>query len=226
MKRALWTVAIALLIAAPLTAQDALSIDSEGHIWVTIHGSEPRLLETVVVPVGTINAYGGTIDPDDGGWLICDGRALSSADYSALFAVIGTSFGDGSIDGDGNAPAPHPQGLQYDFNLPDMRGRFARGLDTTGQSRDPDLALRTNIQGDSQPGIGGVQDDAFQGHRHAPAASGGGGQFGAYTDAGSIQDNTLSLFSGDPVPDSTGIAPRTSTETRPQNVAVNYIIKY
>lgn len=46
------------------------------------------------------------------GWLECDGRALSPADYPRLFAVIGTAYG-----GDGVAT----------FNLPDLRGRVPLG---------------------------------------------------------------------------------------------------
>jgi len=46
---------------------------------------------------------------DHHGWLICDGRALSRAQYSKLWDVIGTSFGSG----DGSTT----------FNLPDCRGR-------------------------------------------------------------------------------------------------------
>ena len=42
------------------------------------------------------------------GWLKCDGRSLSRTTYAALFAVIGTSFGN--VDGNS-------------FNLPDCRGR-------------------------------------------------------------------------------------------------------
>lgn len=49
------------------------------------------------------------------GWLKCDGRSLSRTTYAALFAVIGTSFGN--VDGSS-------------FNLPDCRGRV---LGTLGQ---------------------------------------------------------------------------------------------
>jgi microcystin-dependent protein len=45
------------------------------------------------------------------GWLVCNGQAISRATYSALFTVIGTSFGVGD-----NATT---------FNLPDARGRVA-----------------------------------------------------------------------------------------------------
>jgi hypothetical protein len=48
------------------------------------------------------------------GWLICNGQAISRTTYSALFAVIGTSFGVGD-----NATT---------FNLPDARGRVAGAI--------------------------------------------------------------------------------------------------
>lgn len=44
---------------------------------------------------------------DHMGWLVCDGRALSTETYALLFGVIGYTFG-----GSGNT-----------FNLPDPRGR-------------------------------------------------------------------------------------------------------
>ncbi len=54
------------------------------------------------------------------GWLMCDGAAYDSvADTSLadLFAVIGTTYGGTGAD---------------DFNVPDMRGRFPLGLNTSG----------------------------------------------------------------------------------------------
>mgnify|MGYP002768556283 CR=1 FL=1 len=53
-------------------------------------------------PVGTIIAWPTTTAP--AGYLICDGSAISRTTYAALFAVIGTTFGEG----DGNST----------FNLP------------------------------------------------------------------------------------------------------------
>lgn len=63
--------------------------------------------------VGELKFYAGLATP--GGWLPCDGRAVSRTDYAALFAVIGTSFGSG----DGVST----------FNLPDCRGRALAGPD-------------------------------------------------------------------------------------------------
>ena len=65
--------------------------------------------------VGEIVLWSGINAPDDSGLLLCDGSSVSSADYPALFSVIGTAFG-----GDG---APN-------FNLPDLRGKVALGQST------------------------------------------------------------------------------------------------
>jgi microcystin-dependent protein len=46
------------------------------------------------------------------GWAFCDGRLMSIAEYSALFSLIGTTFG-----GDGVRT----------FALPDLRGRVPNG---------------------------------------------------------------------------------------------------
>lgn len=50
------------------------------------------------------------------GWLICDGSAVSRTTYSALFALIGTTYGVG----DGTTT----------FNVPNMKGRVPVGLDS------------------------------------------------------------------------------------------------
>lgn len=64
--------------------------------------------------IGAIVAYGGTIPPT--GFLLCDGSAISRATFSALFAVLGTSYGVG----DGSTT----------FNLPDLKGRVPVGRDS------------------------------------------------------------------------------------------------
>jgi len=88
-----------------------------------------------LLPPGTIIAFGGPAGAaTDGGaggippgWLLCDGSAVSRATYASLFGAIGINFGGGD-------------GITT-FNLPDMRGRFLRGVDH-GAGRDPDAANR------------------------------------------------------------------------------------
>ena len=62
------------------------------------------------VPVGTVSQYVGAGDPSTT-WLICDGRELSRTAYAALFAALGTAYGEGN--------------KTTTFNIPDLRGRVA-----------------------------------------------------------------------------------------------------
>lgn len=61
--------------------------------------------------VGEIKPFAGSTVPT--GWLMCNGQAVSRADYAELFDVIGTTYGTG----DGSTT----------FNLPDLRNRFMVG---------------------------------------------------------------------------------------------------
>lgn len=63
-------------------------------------------------PVGAIVDYAGSTAPD--GWLFCGGQSISRETYAVLFAVIGTLYGSAS---------------STTFNLPDLRGRVAAGMD-------------------------------------------------------------------------------------------------
>jgi hypothetical protein len=74
---------------------------------------------------GAIVAYGGKIAPP--GWLVCDGAQVSRAEYSKLYEIIGNAFGEG----DGSST----------FHLPDLRGRFLRGVSGT-TNFDPDKNQR------------------------------------------------------------------------------------
>ena len=81
---------------------------------------------TIEPPIGAVEMYAGSTAPT--GWLLCDGSAVSRTTYSALFAIIGTTYGTG----DGSTT----------FNLPDLKGKVAVGVDTgyalgsTGGSAD------------------------------------------------------------------------------------------
>jgi microcystin-dependent protein len=65
---------------------------------------------------GVVFPFAGTTAPDD--WLMCYGQAISRTNYARLFATIGTTYGVG----DGSTT----------FNVPDMRGRVAAGVDNMG----------------------------------------------------------------------------------------------
>ncbi len=110
------------------------------------------------VPTGAIVAFAGN-DPakvDAATWLMCDGRALAikGKEYHKLAGVINNAFG-----------APDKQ----QFCLPDLRGLFLRGLDSSPLGRDPDVATRTaplpgagpdGHTGNAGAGVGSLQGSA------------------------------------------------------------------
>jgi prepilin-type N-terminal cleavage/methylation domain-containing protein len=103
---------------------------------------EEKIL-TGSVPAGTIITYAGAITilkPIPTGWLLCDGRAISRADYSALFNAIGTTYGAGN----GSTT----------FNLPDLRGRVAVGMDNMGGTSADRITAST---ADTLGGSGGEE---------------------------------------------------------------------
>ncbi|MFC2176501.1 phage tail protein [Bacteroidota bacterium] len=178
------------------------------------------------VPKGTIVPFSGTVIP--GGWLSCDGAAVSRTTYSDLFAVIGTAYGVGN----GSTT----------FNLPDMRGRFARGVDA-GSGNDPNAGTRTAINGgNSGNAVGSYQTDATalpnngfltnytgshnHGYSRVSRQTGFTTLDGVNFNAGGnahylnlVARNTSSA--GD---HSHTISTGGDSETRPNNVYVNYII--
>jgi phage-related tail fiber protein len=121
-----------------------------------------------------------------------------------LFNGIGTTYGE--TNGAGGAGTSH-------FRVPDLRGEFVRGWDN-GAGVD---AGRT---------LGSSQTDAFQGHRHSIRASVPANTANAgAVDAGTSLEFRSDLVT-DPTTDGTNGTPRTSSETRPRNVALLACIKY
>jgi hypothetical protein len=170
-------------------------------------GLEARLaaLEAAVrtlVPVGSVVAYAGDIGGENGarlraaGWLPADGRALRRDAFTELFAAIGTANGA-------------PDAGQ--FNLPDLRGRFVRGVGA-GTANDPDGDRRVAAAAGGNPGntVGSYQPDAFASHTHTQWSlqEVGGWASGSYW--GQRESQT---------------GPAGGNETRPRNIALHWLIK-
>jgi len=137
------------------------------------------------VPVGSVTMYAANTAPT--GWLECSGAAVSRTTYAGLFAAIGTVFGSG----DGSTT----------FNVPDMRGEFARGWDNS-RGIDPARAF------------GSAQADELEAHTHTVPA---------------LQDDTpnTAIASGSGALSATVTTSSTGgTETRPRNIALMFIIKF
>jgi hypothetical protein len=206
----------------------------------------------VVVFIGTVVAFAGEITPKKeadlkiGGWLPCDGRALDShdPDYADFFEVIATTHGAG-FDDQGNRTG--------DFNAPDYRGRFLRGVaGATGTTRDPGATARQAMKsgGNSGNAVGSLQDQATgmpsknrfvtgisepATHHHPDPTW--NGQSGPYELAGppwagAPAPPTYGKDYGDQAAptDEAGAHTHSITggdeETRPKNAYVNWIIKY
>jgi microcystin-dependent protein len=77
------------------------------------------------VPTGTVQMFAGSAAPTN--YVLCDGANYDGASptYAALFALIGTTYGN-------SGGAGH-------FNVPDLKGRVVVGLDG-GASRTPTIA--------------------------------------------------------------------------------------
>jgi microcystin-dependent protein len=177
----------------------------------------------ILVPVGTIVAFGGPVAPD--GWLLCDGHTISRATYQALFGAIGTSHGGG----DGAST----------FNLPDLRGRFLRGADL-GAGRDPDRASRiaANPGGNIGDTVGTLESfaTAMPNTRFGTTSSGNHTHtFGVYGATFNDGNAAASSFNGYALHETRATSPAGDhvhtitggdSESRPSNIAVNYIVKF
>lgn len=67
-----------------------------------------------LLPAGIIMAWAANTAP--AGWYECDGSARSNTTDAALFAIIGTTYGNGN-------------GTTGSFSLPNLQGEFIRGWD-------------------------------------------------------------------------------------------------
>ena len=100
-----------------------------------------------LIPIGTIVSYGGNLDKiDKTKWMPCDGRELNIDQYPELFAVLSNNWGSKE---------------QNVFNIPDLNGRFLRGVDN-GKGRDPEASQRqaSAIGGKQGDKVGSVQEYA------------------------------------------------------------------
>lgn len=99
------------------------------------------------VTVGEVKSISGSALPSNGNWLFCDGTAYDSVanpEYAALYAIIGNTYG--GVDG-------------TDFQVPDLRAEFIRGLD--------DMGGPAGAKGvDAGRGLGTAQGDQYGDHSH------------------------------------------------------------
>lgn len=193
------------------------------------------------IPTGTVVPFAANSAPS--GWVICDGSLYGRNSFDPspqvnLFGVIGTTYGFTTIS---------------NFAVPDLRGMFVRGFDN-GRGLDPLRVFGTDqtfaVESHNHGGntgnqsvghthaFSGTTGDQSQSHNHGyirtvsgtPGGifAGGGFIFGNATtsDASNGHTHNFSGTTGAVSADHTHSIPSYGqTETRPRNVAMNYIIK-
>ena len=102
--------------AASAAAAETMALSSTGNL--TISGLLTDGDGGGSVPPGAILPYGGATAPT--GYVLCDDSAKSRTDFSALFAIIGTTYGAGN----GTTT----------FNVPDLRDRIPLGKGTNNST--------------------------------------------------------------------------------------------
>jgi microcystin-dependent protein len=171
--------------------------DSYGSLGAGVTGGSGLTLGGTV---GQISAFGVATAPT--GWIICNGASLArTGTYATLFAVIGTAWG--TVDGN-------------TFTLPDLRSAFLRGAGTS-----------TAFTQDSTTTFAAAVNDQLQGHQHrfhSVSDNAGtdwnnnrGGGANASSDVNGVYEPETYSASG---------TVRYGTETRPNNIGVNYCIKF
>jgi hypothetical protein len=168
---------------------DVLTVKSGKPEWVSMGSSAGY--------PGQIIAFAGPNCPS--GTLLADGRSVSKSTYSRLYSAIGNYWGAETSSA---------------FKIPDLRGQFLRGLDSSG-GIDPDRSGAT---------VGSFQDENVISHNHV---------YNQYRNI--IRDNhsdcrnsasgfTDSCNGGSDIKDDVTMPKFGGNETRPKNKAVNYCV--
>ena len=133
---------------------------------------------------------------------VCDNSTLAISSYAKLNENLGGAWGTSG----GN------------LNIPDLRGRFPRGVDS-GAGNDPDRASRTvaNAGGNSGDAVGSVQSDQNKSHTHTTTyrtvqALNTGGNNLRSTEEQNVGSNAATAADG-------------GSESRPKNANVYFVIR-
>ena len=185
-------------------------------------------LQKFLVPTGVILPYGGASAP--GGFLLCDGSAVSRLTYAALFKAIGTAYGVG----DGSTT----------FNLPDLRGRVPVGKNagtftTLGATGGEETHILVTAEMPSHTHVQNAHNHAITDPAHGHQERGGTGSGSTQQHASTLSTYSSSVLYGttETGTSATGITINNTTPTN-QNTGndgahnnlqpyqvVNYIVK-
>lgn len=116
-----------------------LSDKTNRQLLTEIQALQAQIATLQPAPAGSIMMWPSNTIPT--GWHLCDGSSMARADYPALFAVLGTTYGNNDSSS---------------FNLPDMRGRYvagkgANGYNTLHQPTENDGANSVSLSENQMP---------------------------------------------------------------------------
>jgi microcystin-dependent protein len=157
---------------------------------------------SLFVPPGAVMPFASAATPS--GWLAANGNVVPNgigtvqgitANFAALFAVVGTTYGAAGT-------------------LPDLRGYFVRGSGTNSDT----TASGTFGTKQADAFQGHRHSTTAQRYTEGPNT------YQASQDYGDGADHPAASV-GDPSTDGTNGTPRTASETRPRNIALLYCIK-
>ena len=151
-----------------------------------------------IIPSGSVIPFAGVNVPQ--GYLLCDGSEVSRTDYSYLFNVIGTTYGEG----DGSTT----------FNLPNLKDKFIEGAGTNVVGTEMSAGL-PNITGTF-----GNTTLMYNGSNATGAFS--KSKYDAYSPK--VGNNPGSSFSFNASSSNTIYG--NSNTVQPPAIVMNYIIKY
>ena len=172
---------------------------NSSEILATTKALQILKAELIGTETGQVAMFAMATPP--GGWLRCNGAAVSRTAYKALFARIGIVYGAG----DGSTT----------FNLPDLRGEFVRGWD---DARGLDAGRV----------LGSFQNWMVGKHDHATLAKYAGSPNNYSSTGGNVigQNLATNSTSGELVNLHTLTTSAGGVETRPRNIALLYCIRY
>jgi microcystin-dependent protein len=153
-----------------------------------------------VIPVGSIVMFPSLTIPS--GWFECNGNSYDRNDYGDLFDVIQYTYGS----------------VGSNFRVPDLRGYFVRGLQT---STDPNSL-------DYGRSLGNTQQDLIKTHQHASTGNKSLVETGGTTLSQWQNTGTPAAWAGTVNSDNLlqGNNIGGGIETRPKNMALIYCIKW
>ena len=152
--------------------------------------------------IGQIMMFGGNFAPR--GWALCQGQLLPIAQNTALFSILGTTYG-----GDGRTT----------FGLPELRGRVV-----VGRGRGPGLSnYNLGQKGGSQTNTLSISNLPQHNHNVGiPTSTGAGGESEGFLAAADIYaEDSNATYSGVTVSSTGNQQPVNNIEPY---LATNYII--